>query len=222
MLRWHVYKLTMEIVYRTIFFHSKGYNYLNQQVCSTFRFLAPKTTYLEYLEQVLSEGGKVENFVPSKEIMEAAIEAELLRVLEACKDFIPKYNFCRRIAKKGKLRALQWAHDNYTWDDNVCFWAAGRGLLEVLKWAHVNNFPWDAEVCNQAASSGHLEVLQWLIENGCEYEDNICDWAVTGDHLEVLQWLIKQGHPWDLDKIYRQAVTYRRSRIDKWLLDNYY
>ncbi|SPN79848.1 Ankyrin repeat-containing protein [Brazilian cedratvirus IHUMI] len=212
----------MEIVYRTIFSYSGGYNFLNQQVCSTFRFLAPKTTYLEYLDQVLSEGGKVENFIPSKKIMEAAIEAELLHVLEACKDFIPKYNFYRRMAKKGKLRVLQWAHDRHPWTDNVCAWAAGRGLLEVLKWARANGFPWNVEVCNQAASSGHLEVLKWLIDNGCDCDDNICAWATTGDHLEILQWLIDNGFSHDIDQIHRQAISYCHHRTAGWLESKYY
>nr|WIL03670.1 ankyrin repeat protein [Cedratvirus plubellavi] len=212
----------MEIVYRTIFFYSEGHNYLNGRVCSIFRRLAPKVNYLAYIDQVLSDGGKVKNFVPSQKIMEAAIDEELLHVLEACKEFIPKHSICRIIAKKGKLRALQWAHTNYPWDDHVCAWAAGRGLLEILQWARANGFAWDKGVCNQAASSGNLEVLKWLRANGCPYDDGICAWATTGDHLEVLQWLIENDYPWDLDQIYRQAITYRHKRIAEWLLNKYY
>jgi hypothetical protein len=212
----------MQVVYETIFSFSGGYNFLNRQVCLEFRQLAPKVEYIAYIDQLLSDDRKPKDFVPSEKIMEAAINKELLHVLEACREFIPKHGICPAIAKKGKLRALQWAHTNYPWDDDVCFWAACRGRLEILKWARANGFSWDEETCNQAASSGHLEVLQWLIANGCPWSESICSWAVTGDHLEVLQWLIENDFPCDLDRIYTKAITYGHKRIAGWMKNKYH
>ncbi|SOB74024.1 hypothetical protein BQ9231_00141 [Cedratvirus lausannensis] len=46
----------MEIVYRTIFFYSEGYNFCNRQVCREFRQLAPRTKGYTYLDQLIQDG----------------------------------------------------------------------------------------------------------------------------------------------------------------------
>nr|WIL03225.1 ankyrin repeat protein [Cedratvirus borely] len=130
----------MEIVYRTIFFYSEGHNYLNGRVCSEFRQLAPKVKYLAYVDQVLTERGEVKDFVPSEEVMEAAIDGELFHVIEACEDIIPKDRICYLIAIKGKLQVLKWARSKgYLWDEWTCAYAARFGHLEMLKWARANS-----------------------------------------------------------------------------------
>ncbi|SHO33507.1 Hypothetical protein BQ3484_439 [Cedratvirus A11] len=131
----------MEIVYRTIFFYSEGHNYLNSRVCSEFRQLAPKVKYLAYVDQVLTERGEVKDFVPSEEVMKAAIDGELFHVIEACEDIIPKERICYLIAIKGKLQVLKWARSKgYLWDEWTCAYAARFGHLEMLQWARANGW----------------------------------------------------------------------------------
>ena len=68
---------------------------------------------------------------------------------------------CSRIARAGKLPALEWARARgCDWDISTCSSAARGGHLDVLKWARRNGCGWGAGTCLAAAANGHLELLQ--------------------------------------------------------------
>lgn len=173
----------MQAVYEIIFSFSGGYNYLNQQVCSGFKRLAPKVSVYVYLDQLLQDGKKDEFtlFVcstPMKEITEVAIEQTQLSLLAECVENIPA-NICDIAARKGDLKLLLWTRERkYYWNECTYLGAACNGHLEVIKWLREQGCPWDEWTCSRAAVGGHLEVLQWAHENGCP-----CSNATLQSHL---------------------------------------
>nr|WIL04758.1 ankyrin repeat-containing protein [Cedratvirus duvanny] len=180
-----------------IFSFSEGYNFVNRQVCFDFRRMIKPVDHLVYLDQLLKDNRKPDNFQPSKELAKIALDRGLLHLLQACKEFVSK-SVCTIAAKNGYLEILQWAGANgYSWDEITCSAAAYDGHLEVLQWLRANGCPWDKNTCSASALYGHLEVLQWARNNGCPWDENTCTYAAYNGHLEVLQWLRNNGCPWD-------------------------
>ncbi|SOB74030.1 ankyrin repeat [Cedratvirus lausannensis] len=158
----------MEIVYRTIFSFSEGHNFLNQQVCSEFRFLITKVHGIVYIDQLIKEGKKPK-FTPSWKAIEISVKFGLLSLLEAYKNFIPS-NVCTIAAKENNMQVLQWAKQRgYELDSFIYFYAAKYGNLEMAKWLGKNGCPWNESVCTGAAQIGNLEILQWARSVGWFY-----------------------------------------------------
>nr|WIL04180.1 ankyrin repeat-containing protein [Cedratvirus lena] len=88
-----------------VFSFSQGYNFVNRQVCFDFRRIIKPVEHLVYLDQLLKDDRKPSNFKPSKELARIALDKELLHLLQACKEFIPK-DFCTIAAKNGHLEVL--------------------------------------------------------------------------------------------------------------------
>ena len=123
-----------------VFSFSQGYNFVNRQVCFDFRRMIGPVKRLVYLDQLLKDNRKPNNFKPSKELAGIALDKGFLYILQACRKFVP---------------------------GNVCTVVAKKGHLKVLKWARTNDYSWNEWTCAYAAEGGHLEVLQWARDNGC-------------------------------------------------------
>jgi hypothetical protein len=132
----------MDVVYRTVFSFSAGYNFLNAQVCVEFRELAPKTDYLVYLDQLLQDGKKPETFVPLEHLVSLALQRDLVSVVDACSNLV-----CEDIYK----RAVRY------------------GSLEIMYWAKSKGYKLEEDICAEAAYYGSVEVMQWLRANGWFY-----------------------------------------------------
>jgi hypothetical protein len=135
----------MDFVYSTIFSFSGGYNFLHRQVCPEFRALVPQVSYVVYLDQLIKDVRQPENFPPSdfnlsRRLAKIAIEKGLLALLGQCTKHV-RSDLCKIAAKKGNLKALQWARsEGYHWDERTCLEAAFKGYLEILKWSHANGW----------------------------------------------------------------------------------
>ncbi|SHO33502.1 Ankyrin repeat-containing domain [Cedratvirus A11] len=238
----------MEIVYRTIFSFSEGYNFLNRQVCFEFRQLAPKIRGCVYLNQILKDGrGAI--FTERRDMVVICIELGLFALLEVCRKYIP-VDVCNIAAEKNNLSSLKWCmRQGYKLDGFIyhyiaknnnlemakwvksdpgifwscsaviCSYAAQEGRLEMLQWMRQEGFPWDESTCTGAAYYGHLEVLQWARTNDCPWNESTCTAAAAGGHLEVLKWARSWGCPWDANT-YHNAVRAGYPEIIKWLVDN--
>ncbi|SOB74032.1 ankyrin repeat [Cedratvirus lausannensis] len=221
----------MEIVYRTIFSFSEGYNFRNRQVCFEFRQLAPKIRGCVYLNQILKDGrGAI--FTERRDMVVICIELGLFTLLEVCRKYIP-VDVCNIAAEKNNLSSLKWcmrkgykvdgfiyhyiaksnnlemakwvkSDPGIFWSCSavICSYAAQEGRLEMLQWMRQEGFPWDESTCTGAAYYGHLEVLQWARTNDCPWNESTCTAAAAGGHLEVLKWARSQG--W----FYRLAIKF--------------
>ncbi|SHO33417.1 Ankyrin repeat-containing domain [Cedratvirus A11] len=206
----------MEVVLETIFSFSGDYNFTNRQVCREFRELAPKVDSLEYLNQAIHDGYKPENFTPTSELADAALDRGLLSLLESCNDFVPE-DICEKAAGKGYLHILKWARvQRYPWDYKVCSEAAYNGHLKVLQWLKDNNCPWSAYTFLSAVAGGHLDILQWCKEQDCPVDGNNCRIAACFGQLDVLKWCVEQGYPIDVNA-YRDASIKKHKHIIQWL-----
>jgi hypothetical protein len=81
------------------------------------------------------------------------------------------------------------------WGADICVLAARRGNLKALQWARANGARWDARVCSGAARGGHLHVLRWARAHGARWNEMCCTAAAAGGHLEVLEWAANEGAP---------------------------
>jgi hypothetical protein len=234
--------LSEQVLY-TIFSFSGGYNFVNQQVCSSFRMIIPRVEYLVYLDELIKDGKQPENFVPSEKLMLIALDKNLFHLLGANKEHIP-IGICDIAAAKGNLQMMKWAVDNdfecdlttysHVSGDNYleilewlksmdclrneisCKHAAWKGNLKVLKWLREQGCPWDEDTCSSAALDGHLEVLQWARANGCPWNAYTCTGAVENGHLEVLQWAHANGCPCP-DWVSNHAAYYGKLEALEWL-----
>ena len=194
------HEVHMQLVYKTIFSFSEGYNFLNRQVCREFRMLAPRTDGLGHLEQLIKDGKKLDSLCCSERLLERAIERELFHFIEECcrelrrdcnsRQHSFEDNLCKIAVKKGKVKVLKWACENgFYCDASICEEAAYYGHLEVLKWGKDKGYQWGVTTCLYACSNGHLEILKWMIENGQELVHWFFSNAAAGGHIHILEWL---------------------------------
>ncbi|SPN79846.1 Ankyrin repeat-containing protein [Brazilian cedratvirus IHUMI] len=213
----------MEIVYRTIFSYSGGYNFLNQQVCFQFRSLLPKTHGCVYLDQLLKDGQKVD-FTPSFGLVKLGAKFTLFSLLEACPELAPLY-VCAEAIKNNNIKVLQWAYqkgykpseysyfhivqhvgmemvkcfltNGYSWSVHSYSYMAECGRLDLLEYLEKQGCPLTGDLCAGAAEGGHLEIIKWAMDRGCLLTGNACSGAAGSGHLEVLKWLREHECPWD-------------------------
>eukprot|EP01051_Picozoa_sp_SAG22_P025372 SAG22_NODE_7485_length_735_cov_1.235849_1_plen_207_part_01 len=102
---------------------------------------------------------------------------------------------CRRIARAGRLGALEWARaDGYEWSSATCTAAAGGGHLAVLRFARGQGCEWGKVTFAAAAQGGHLAVCEWLLAGGCPWNQAAANAAAGSGHLPLLRWLVvEQG-----------------------------
>nr|WIL04766.1 ankyrin repeat-containing protein [Cedratvirus duvanny] len=202
-----------------VFSFSEGYNFVNRQVCFDFRRIIRPVDQVVYLDQLLKDSRKPDNFQPSKKLAKIALNRGLLYLLQACKGFINK-SVCTIAAENGHLEVLQWARANgFPWDLSICTIAAKNGHLEVLQWARANGCPWNEGTCTYAAGNGHLEVLQWARANGCPWNSNTCSHAALNGHLEILQWARANGCRWN-QRTCGNAARNGHLKVLEWARDN--
>ncbi|MFB1021111.1 MAG: ankyrin repeat domain-containing protein, partial [Flavobacteriales bacterium] len=145
--------------------------------------LTPLSRYLDRRSiQILRSASKTFTHDPD-------LDTEQQRwVSQICQEFNGKGGWescekvlCKRAARDGDLKMLQWARQNgCPWDESTCAYAAEGGHLKVLQWAFQNGCPWDWRTCAYAAEGGYLEVLQWARENGCPWDWRTCAYAAKG------------------------------------------
>ncbi|CAB9505085.1 ankyrin repeat protein [Seminavis robusta] len=154
---------------------------------------------------------------------------------------------CAEIARHGRLRVLEWAHNKgYEWNGDTaeaaaesgqlevlqwlheqgctvnewtCTAAAGGGHLRVLKWAREQNCSWNIYAAADAARYGHFETLKWAIENGCYWDTNTCSGAAEAGHFGILKWAREKGCPWD-KRTCTSAANSGHLEIVKWAQQN--
>nr|WIL03681.1 ankyrin repeat protein [Cedratvirus plubellavi] len=194
----------MEIVYRTIFSFSEGYNFRNRQVCFEFRQLAPKIRGCVYLNQILKDGrGAI--FTERRDMVVICIELGLFALLEVCRKYIPA-DVCNIAAEKNNLSSLKWCmRQGYKLDGFIYHYIAKNNNLEMAKW--VKSDPgifWScsAVICSYAAQEGRLEMLQWMRQEGFPWDESTCTGAAYYGHLEVLKWA--RTNDW----FYRKAIKF--------------
>ncbi|SOB74056.1 ankyrin repeat [Cedratvirus lausannensis] len=232
----------MQPVYITIFSFSRGYNFLNRQVCREFRMLTPKTDGLDHLEQLIKDGKKPNSLCCSERLLERAVERELFCVIEeSCRELQARFkslqlsfegNLCKIATKKGKVKVLNWACENgFYCDASICEEAANYGHLEVLKWGKDKGYQWGVTTCLYACSNGHLEILKWVVDGGQELVHWFFSNAASGGHIHILEWLkeelvsrgkiLSQGDRTSYSKLaYHNAVYHGHKETALWLEKN--
>jgi hypothetical protein len=146
-------------------------------------------------------------------------------------------DICAAAAKGGKLRTLQFAHENgCAWDHktttyaalhqhmhcwkyamhlhcpvniHLCTKLAARGFFPELKYAHEMGCRWDFRTSAAAAEGGHLHCLQYAHEQGCEWLSCTCAAAAKGGHLNCLRYARDHQCPWDTDAI-NNAINFNQ------------
>jgi hypothetical protein len=112
----------------------------------------------------------------------------------------PGPSFSRRVATRGWLSVLQWAHANgCRLNEATCSGAAQAGHLEVLQWARGVGCPWDSADCATRARLGrHWPLLQWVHGvSGCDIDQETCTQAAAHNRQDVVAWARGNGGQWD-------------------------
>jgi hypothetical protein len=174
--------------------------------------------YCRHSPKVFAKNGNLEclkwlcenNYPVTHESIICAAENGHLECFTYLHDFIPSptawsYSWCNRIALRGHLQCLIFAHKNGYGrkDEDVCSFAVQNGHLECLKYAHApegdvtKGSPWNEQTCAIAALNGHLDCLIYAHENGCPWDEQTCANAALHGHFECLKYAVKNGCPWD-------------------------
>jgi len=106
---------------------------------------------------------------------------------------------CGYAAYGGHLEVVKWmqALEGCPWDNlRVCEAAVHGKHLGVLEWLHDIAWTWNVDVCVYAARRGNMEMLKWLLGKGCPCDESacaeLCAEAAEHGHMEVRQWLLEE------------------------------
>ena len=110
------------------------------------------------------------------------------------------------ISEFTSISQMEFAWDNYNWDENgyegtqkgFCREVARMNKLEYLVWLReVKNCDWNWRTINQAAIQGNLAMVKYCVDNGCPMDEDACEFAAENGHLDVLKYLHENDCPWN-------------------------
>ena len=113
-----------------------------------------------------------------------------------CEDCKKIYTTTDKMAEKGHLNCLKYAHENgKRWFIETTLCAAKNGHLDCLKYAHENGCPWDRITIGMASENGHLDCIKYAHENGCPWDDITLNILSKKGYLNCLQYVIEHNCP---------------------------
>jgi hypothetical protein len=99
---------------------------------------------------------------------------------------------------------LEWFRRKFSWNEDICAFAAKIGNFPALKFLRKYKCPWDEEtVMTAAIGGGNLAILTWLLSQKIPIPDDALQHA---DNFETIKFLHENGHS------LTQGVAYTAAR----------
>jgi hypothetical protein len=153
-----------------------------------------KDIFEEHILPKLENGNELKFLKMSFRDARDAVERSKIKVEE-------KFN----ILEFTSISQMEFAWDNYHWDENgifgtqkyFCMRVARMNKLEYLVWLReVKNCDWCSWTIYWAAKQGNLAMVKYCVDNGCPMDAGACTWAAGEGHLDVLKYLHENDCPW--------------------------